>query len=71
DGSLFFDYVKNCEVHPTRNEKELPAALMAMLKEHPNSVKGIPLSEHVPDLTSKEDIAILKDWVKDIDLSDW
>lgn len=71
DGSLFFQYVKNCEVHPIRNEKELPAALMAMLKEHPNSVKGITLSEHVPDLTSKEDIAILKEWVKDIDLGDW
>ncbi len=71
DGSLFFEYVKNCEAHPTRNEKELPTALMTMLKEHPNSVKGIPVSEHVPDLTSKEDIAILKEWVKGIDLGDW
>ncbi|MFK5879142.1 MAG: sugar phosphate nucleotidyltransferase [Flavobacteriaceae bacterium] len=71
DGSLFFKYVKNCNVHPTRNEKELPTALMAMLKEHSNTVKGIPLSEHVPDLTSKEDIAILKEWVKDINLGDW
>jgi len=61
DGNLFFKYVKNCEVHPIRNEKELPAALMAMLKEHPNVVKGIPLSEHVPDLTSKEDITVLKE----------
>ena len=71
NGSLFFEYLKKCEVHPTRNEKELPSALMAMLKEHPISVKGISLSEHVPDLTSKEDIAILKEWVKDINLSDW
>ena len=71
NGSLFFEYLKKCEVHPTRNEKELPSALMAMLKEHPISVKGISLSEHVPDLTSKEDIAILKEWVKDINLGDW
>jgi len=71
DGNLFFKYVKNCDVHPTRNEKELPTALMAMLKEHPNTVKGIPLSEHVPDLTSKEDIGTLKEWVKGIDLGDW
>ena len=71
NGILFFEYLKKCEVHPTRNEKELPSALMAMLEEHPNSVKGIPLSEHVPDLTSKEDIAVLKEWVKDINLGDW
>ncbi|MDC9721886.1 MAG: sugar phosphate nucleotidyltransferase [Urechidicola sp.] len=71
DGNLFFDYVKNCKVHPTRNEKELPTALMEMLKEYPNNVKGISLSEHVPDLTSKEDIVILKEWVKNIDLGDW
>ncbi len=64
DGSMFFKYLKNCPVHPERNEKELPTALMNMIKEHPTSTIGIPISEHVPDLTSKEDILILKEYIK-------
>jgi hypothetical protein len=27
-------------------------------------VQAIPISEHVPDLTSKEDIVILKEYLK-------
>lgn len=64
DGNLFFNYLKNCPVNPERNEKELPTALMNMIKEYPTSTIGIPLSEHVPDLTSKEDILILKKYLK-------
>ena len=64
DGSLFYNYLKNCSVDPERNEKELPTALMSMIKEQPTSTIGIPLSEHVPDLTSKEDILILKEYIK-------
>ena len=64
DGNLFYNYLKNCPVNPYRNEKELPTALMNMIKEHPTSTQGIPLSEHVPDLTSKDDILILKEYIK-------
>jgi len=64
DGTLFFEYVKNCPLNTHRNEKELPTALLNMIKDHPNSVMGILLSEHVPDLTSKQDIAILKEYIK-------
>ena len=64
DGALFFDYVKHCPINPQRNEKELPTALLNMVKENPQSVLGIPVSEHVPDLTSKQDIAILKEYIK-------
>ena len=71
DGSLFFKYVKDCSIHPIRKEKELPTALLNMIKDHPNTMKGIPLSEHVPDLTSKDDILIIKRYVETIDLSQW
>lgn len=71
DGALFFNYLKNCPLHADRNEKELPTALMNMIKDVPHSVIGISLSEHVPDLTSKEDIPILKEQIRDIDLSEW
>jgi glucose-1-phosphate adenylyltransferase len=64
DGALFFDYVKNCPINRQRNEKELPTALLNMIQDHPNSVLGIPLSEHVPDLTSKQDIAVFKEYIK-------
>ncbi|RMB63912.1 nucleotidyltransferase [Dokdonia sinensis] len=56
DGNLFYDYLKNCPVNVQRNEKELPTALLNMVADYPKSVKTIPLSEHVPDLTSKSDI---------------
>lgn len=68
DGNMIFHYLKNCPVTPNRNEKELPTALLNMVREHPMSTIGIPLSEHVPDLTSKEDILILKEYIKNINI---
>ncbi|WP_106794010.1 sugar phosphate nucleotidyltransferase [Aquimarina sp. Aq78] len=63
DGSAIYPYLKNCPVHPERNEKELPTVLLNMLKEHPNEAIGIPFSEHVPDLTAKEDIVAVKEYL--------
>ncbi len=63
-GSLIYPYLKNCPVHPERDEKELPTVLLNALKEHPNTSLGIPFSEHVPDLTAKEDIAEVKAYLK-------
>lgn len=71
DGSVFFKYVKECPLHPDRNEKEIPTALLNMIHEYPDSVIGIPLSEHVPDITSKDDIPIIKDYIKNINLTNW
>ncbi|HPF10629.1 MAG TPA: sugar phosphate nucleotidyltransferase [Flavobacteriaceae bacterium] len=51
-----FTYLRDCPLHPARQEKELPNAILAMVKAG-ILVKGIPVKEHVPDLTSKEDIA--------------
>ncbi|MGW9684899.1 sugar phosphate nucleotidyltransferase [Flagellimonas sp. 2504JD1-5] len=64
DGAMMFSYLKNCPVHPERNEKELPTALMNMLADNPKTMAGIPLSEHVPDLTSKDDIAEVKKYLE-------
>ncbi|WP_430410428.1 sugar phosphate nucleotidyltransferase [Kordia sp.] len=62
-GEVFLKYLENCPIHPVRNEKELPTALLNMIKKHPNTVEGIPFSEHVPDLTAKEDISIVKKYL--------
>lgn len=71
-GTTFFKYLKDCPVHVTRNEKELPTALLNMVKDHPSTVEGIPLSEHVPDLTVKEDISIVKNYLaKHYKTLDW
>lgn len=56
DGSKFYAYLKNCPLHQERSEKELPTVIVLMIKDHPQTMRGIPLSEHVPDLTGKNDI---------------
>tara|TARA_B110000285_G_scaffold46734_1_gene52554 strand:- start:6862 stop:7650 length:789 start_codon:yes stop_codon:yes gene_type:complete len=61
-GKVFFNHLKNCPVHPVRNEKELPTAIMNMIDETA-SMLGIPFAEHVPDLTSKEDIFKLEEYI--------
>jgi glucose-1-phosphate adenylyltransferase len=64
NGSDVFQYLKELEPHPVRNEKELPTAILHMIRAFPKKMKAIPQFEHVPDLTSKEDIAILKDYIQ-------
>ena len=64
DGAILYPYLKNCPVHPERDEKELPTVLLNAVKDHPNMTLGIPFSEHVPDLTAKEDIYEVKEYLK-------
>jgi len=56
DYDLALPYMENCTLHPVRDEKELPAAVNDLVLEYPRSMKVVPLMEHVPDLTRKEDI---------------
>jgi len=63
-GDMIYPYLKNCPVNPVRNEKELPTALLNMLEDHPGTAIGIPFSEHVPDLTAKDDIAAVKEYLQ-------
>lgn len=64
NGAILYPYLKNCPVNIERDEKELPTVLLNAIKEHPNTALGIPFSEHVPDLTAKEDIAEVKAYLK-------
>lgn len=65
DGNMIYPYLKRCPVHPIRNEKELPTVVLNCISDYPESFLGIPFSEHVPDLTSKEDIAVIKSYLKE------
>ncbi|MEQ5789817.1 NTP transferase domain-containing protein [Muricauda sp. NFXS6] len=64
DGAKMDSFLQNCPVHPDRNEKELPTAFLNMLKEYPKTAVGIPFSEHVPDLTAKDDIIDVKNYLE-------
>ena len=63
DGNVFFSFLRDCPINLNRDEKELPTALLNMIEVFPNSVRGIPMQEHVPDLTTKEDLLLLEDYL--------
>jgi glucose-1-phosphate adenylyltransferase len=70
--SMIFEALKNCPMNPVRQEKELVAAVTTMVRLHPKSLKAIPLKEHVPDLTFKEDIATTSEFLrKNFAVLDW
>jgi len=56
NGNQVFEFIKSCPINPLRNEKELPSALVNMINKDSLYIRGIPIAEHVPDLTSKADI---------------
>ena len=49
-------FVESVPLNPVRQEKELPTAVKMMIERYPRSLITIPVSEHVPDLTSPQDI---------------
>ena len=64
DGKIVYPYLKNCPIHPIRNEKELPTVVLNCVSDNVEEFFAIPLSEHVPDLTAKDDIIIIKKYLK-------
>ncbi len=63
-GALVTPFIRDCPLSH-RNEKELPGAILSMAKKHQKSVLGIPLNEHVPDLTDKSDIARVRQYLNE------
>lgn len=51
-------------VHPTRHEKELPTAVHLMLHRWPGSLAALPIAEHVPDLTDRSDIKMVREYLE-------
>ena len=62
-GTEIYSFLKNCPIDPKRNEKELPTAILNMINKSKSYLRGISFAEHVPDLTSKEDIAIMRKYI--------
>ena len=59
-GQDIYPYLVSCQQHPQRKERELPTALMNMIHQGGISLLGIPYKQHVPDLTTKEDLALFR-----------
>ncbi len=57
-------FLESVPLHPSRLEKELPAAVTMMIRQHPRSVYAYPLAERVPDLTSIEDVEFVREYIR-------
>jgi NDP-sugar pyrophosphorylase family protein len=62
--SMIFGPLKDCPENPVRQEKELVTAVTNMVRANPKSLKALPLKEHVPDLTYKEDIPVTREYLR-------
>ena len=62
---MIYPFLEKVPFDPVRNEKELPTAVKMMVDAHPKSLFAYPLSEHVPDLTSKSDILPVKEYLEE------
>lgn len=55
-GPKVYKYLKDCPVNKERGEKELPSAIENMILDDKESMLTFNLCEHVPDMTYKDDI---------------
>jgi glucose-1-phosphate adenylyltransferase len=56
-------YLDRVPLHPVRKEKEIPSAVMMMVQDRPGSVMTFPIAEHVPDLTNRDDIMRVQEFL--------
>ena len=61
---LILPYLDRVPLHPQRQEIELPVAVGMLAADRPRTVFTIPRAEHVPDLTSRDDIARVQDYLR-------
>lgn len=58
-GPSIYAFLENCPINPIRKEKELPTAVQRFIDVNKVGFLMLPFSEHVPDLTSAQDIDLL------------
>ncbi len=63
-GDQVYDYISNCEVNQDRGEKEIATAIQNMINDRNESIKVYKICEHVPDLTYKNDIELINNFLK-------
>jgi glucose-1-phosphate adenylyltransferase len=55
-GDQVYKYFRDCSINIKRGEKEIATAIQKMIGDNKKSMIVYPLCEHVPDMTFKEDI---------------
>ncbi len=63
-GDQVYDYLSNCEISQDRGEKEIATAIQNMINDRNESIKVFKICEHVPDLTYKNDIELINNFLK-------
>ena len=63
DYNRIFPFLERTPLHPERDEKELPATVLKMIQEYPQTLYAHPVKEHVPDLTSMADVSNVKKYL--------
>lgn len=58
-GPSIYSFLESCPLNPIRKEKELPNAVQRYIQVYKKGFLLLPFNEHVPDLTSAEDLDIL------------
>ncbi|MFH0991667.1 MAG: sugar phosphate nucleotidyltransferase [bacterium] len=61
---MIFPLLEHCPITPKRQEKELVVAVTNLVNANRHALKLIPWKEHVPDLTYKDDIIMVQEWLK-------
>ena len=61
---MILPHLEKVPVDVKRGEKELPNAVRMMINDHPQSMYAYWISEHVPDLTYKNDIGIVQKYLE-------
>ena len=56
DYDTILPFLERVPMNPARQENELPAAVALMVEHLPAAVRTFPAREEVPDLTSRDDI---------------
>jgi glucose-1-phosphate thymidylyltransferase/glucose-1-phosphate adenylyltransferase len=60
DYDVIMPYLLRVPMHPVRKEYELPTAVALLAADHPRTVMTLPRAEHVPDLTSRDDLSLVQ-----------
>jgi glucose-1-phosphate adenylyltransferase len=64
DYDIALEYMRSQPLNLNRNEKELPEAVGRIARENKKMVKTFPVSEYMPDLTSKTDLGIVQEYLE-------
>lgn len=64
DYDMIFPFLEITPENQLRKEKEIPTTVKMMIEKNPRSVFTLRLNENVPDLSSKSDILIVKEFLE-------